>query len=601
MSTYLDNLAEGARRRTLVLAARELYAEGKTWGCIADSLSVDQTTIFNWCKKVKGIALPTAEDLAPTTPTGRKRKYQAADSDKHALSGQYIVTNRQELAGSTEEAARMALRKGLLSPLFAGQVRDRMAAGLPLLPESIRKEILVPHVTIKQYRNPTDADLDYNCAPGSMMWIKEPITGQKRFVRTGDVLEMDDGTKNFGACVPWEVGGCPCSDKFGVKVARWQWLPAIDVASHYCLGYGHTARLKSSYRGADVTATLLGIFRQHGIWKQARFERGVFESDLVKTTLETVGVKLHTVWSPHQKAFVEGFFGVMWTKLSDLPGQVGRFQGEMEEQNNLIARCQRGTENPQNHFPLLSTTLMALDRSVAERNATRVKSRNYGSWIPEERFKEQLAERPLTPLDPASEWMFSPFIRTWTVQGARVGGSVNIAPGWSIRFDFGEAWLADFDGCKVKIFFDPSAPNCTATIVLAQNVRDCRAGKLLGVARQINEVARYARKVLGWGDDADMGLAHRRDTATRMRREVRTILPGGKSGAAISEIRDGKGTLAKVETSSPITIISSTPAPAPAQPQRAVEPQAPARNVSAPAPLPWSRRKLLAEDEATAT
>jgi hypothetical protein len=186
--------------------------------------------------------------------------------------------------------------------------------------------------------------------------------------------------------------------------------------------------------------------------------------------------------------------------------------------------------------------------AIAEKNQTPIHSKNYGTWIPAERWQaHRAAHSRFMPFDHSSEFLFAPCVREWIVQGARVGGAVRMIEGagpagWSVQFDFGAEFLLPFDGCKVKAYFDPcAAVECAATIVLAENVRNHRIGEVLGVAPQINEVARYARRALGYFEDPDRGLEHRIKTAAALRREVRSILPNGKTQAASSEARDGLG------------------------------------------------------------
>ncbi len=98
----------------------------------------------------------------------------------------------------------------------------------------------------------------------------------------------------------------------------------------------------------------------------------------------------------------------------------------------------------------------------------------------------------------AASWLFAPCMREWTVQGNTVGGSIQIMEGASVRFDYAADWLVEYAGAKVRVHFDPAAPKAEATIVLAQNVRDCRSGTVLGTAVQINKTAQYARRQRTW-------------------------------------------------------------------------------------------------------
>jgi diguanylate cyclase (GGDEF)-like protein len=63
---------------------------------------------------------------------------------------------------------------------------------------------------------------------------------------------------NFCVVVPWPWGGDKCSDKFGVRVGRFQFLPAIEDASDKCVGLSYVIRARDSYRAEDVVARLGG-------------------------------------------------------------------------------------------------------------------------------------------------------------------------------------------------------------------------------------------------------------------------------------------------------------------------------------------------------
>lgn len=539
---------EAERRHRLVQIFRALQEEGLSGKQASERIraTVDPATshpsLHRWDKaeRERGFAgLFDNRELA-----GRPRRLELHESEIRALRAARLITNRTETDGSSPEAVRLAIRRGQLRPEVADQLLERERTGR-MVPVSLHKDIVAPAAVVKQHRNPTDAGLDYLNAPGTLMWIADERTGEERFVRVGDVIEADDATVNFHVCVPWTMGGDPCSEAWGVRVARFQWLVAIDRASRFVPGWSYTMRPRSSYRAEDVVALFHGVFLQHGIWQRACLERGVWEARQVSAMLEQLKIERMTAWSPHQKPFIEGLFNLMWSKLSDLPGQVGRFRGEEEEANGIAESCRRGATDPTEHFPMLSTVLEAFRRATAERNVQPVKSQQYGTWVPQERWLAQQAEARgkgrLRPLPAEAAWLFAPCMREWTVAGNTVGGSVQVMEGLSVRFDFAAEWMVEFAGAKVRVHFDPSAPRSEATVVLAQNVRDHRKGEVLGTAVQVNKVARYARRVLGWGEDADLGLPQRQQAACAMRREVRTIKAGGKVGASVTEARDGLG------------------------------------------------------------
>lgn len=499
---------------------------------------------------------------------GRPRKYHLSVAETDQLRAVYLQTNRTETSGSVPEAIRTAARTGILRPDLAEEFLERARTGR-IVPESIAREITVSSAAVKQFRNPTDAGLDYLNAPGSLMWLTTP-SGKRAFVRAGDVIEADDATVNFPVCVPWEIGGDPCAERWGVRVARFQWLVTIDRGSRFVPGWSYTMRPRSSYRAEDIVALFHGVFRQHGIWKRACLERGAWEANLVEAMLAQLGVERLTAWSPHQKPFIEGLFNLMWTKLSDVGGQVGRYQGEEEATAKILTSCQRGATDPRRHFPMLGQAIEAFRRATAERNTQPVVSKHWGTWVPEERWLAQQADSRaagrLRVLPAESAWMFLPEAREWTVKGNLVGGSVQIMEGLSIRFDFSAPWLVEFDGYKVRCHFDPSAPKAEATIVLVQSARTRRPGEVLGVAYQVNETARYARQAMGWGMEEDIGRDQRKQAASALRREVRTIVAGGQTALSITDIRDGLGQQATIVrgTTAATAPVPSTDAASPA-------------------------------------
>lgn len=520
----------------------------------------------------------------------------------------YLLSNRSWDRGSMAEAIRRTISLPHLprgwkesdktrflkkldldaAPVCPDELREallaREQAGQPFVPQSIARQITLNRATVRQFRNPREASLDFLNSPGGMRLFRDAITGEMRLARAGEIIEADDATINFPVCVPWNRDGSddPCVSKFGVKVARFQWLVSIDVGTSFITGFSYTARPRSSYRAEDIVSLMRVITRAHGAPRYWRFERGTWESKLVKEVIRLMGCRLETVYSPHQKPFIEGLFNVLWTKLSvNFPGaHVGRFRGEEKSASDLLTACQRGDKDPRRYFPMLNVALEVFREVIAEKNLTPVNSENHGRWIPEQRWQAE-AQGPnaaLRRLDGASEWMFSPFVRQWRVNGMLVGGRVPLFEGLSVPFDFSAPWLTRFNGAHVKCHFDPADAKCSAMIVLAERFDGHHAGEVLGPARQISQAAEYARLVMGWGDSPETeGLKARQQAAAALRREVRAVMPRGERGEAVSEERDGIATVTRIET-------GGTPATPPSEPQ-------PEKDVE-----PASREQLEARD-----
>jgi hypothetical protein len=518
----------------------------------------------------------------------------------------YLLTNRTRYGGSVPEAVRRVISlpnvpigwtKGMVArlktalgkeesgkaesekqelPTCPAELRDailrREREGKAIVPERISKAITrkVTRQVIETHRRPHEAGLKYLTAPGTSMMVRwgkaESGKAGKRetdyvFAKAGSILESDDGSINFPVCIPWAMGGNRCADRFGVIVGRFQWLRTIDVGTRYRPGWVFVARMRGSFRGADALTLLHGITLQHGIWEEYRFEQGVFKSDLVKNAIRLLGARLHTVYSPHSKPFIEGGFNQDWTKLSVHFPQcdLGRFRGDTEETNRVLQGCRAGQQDPRRIFPMMSDALKAFEAITAEENRTLVKSRNWGSWVPEERWSEQQSGNlesgkaaNLRKLEGGHAFMFAPYAMTWTVRGMIVGGRVPIFEDMSVPFDFSAPWLTDWDGARVRVHFDPSSPKCTGVGVLAEDWQGHKAGLVLGPTgqplEQVNETAGYVRLVMGWGnDDRSAGIRAKQQAAGAMRRELRTVMPGGHAGYAKSEEHDGLATVSTVE------------------------------------------------------
>jgi len=134
----------------------------------------------------------------------------------------------------------------------------------------------------------------------------------------------------------------------------------------------------------------------------------------------------------------------------------------------------------------------------------------------------------------------------WTVKGMLVGGRVPLFDDMSVPFDFSAPWLPEYSGARMRLHFDPTAPKCQATPVLLQDWQGHRAGEVLPSLTQVNETTGYIRMTLGWGNDAGAaGLKAKQQAHIAMRREVRTVMPGGGSGYTKSEVKalDASGIL----------------------------------------------------------
>lgn len=602
-----EDLIEGARRSAVVLRARRLFGEHVPLRVAAKKLGEAPATLWKWCEQVRDLpdAAVSAETCAPGHyRSGRRPAQILSDEGVEAVRKFKLLSNLNWKAGSTPIAIQEAVRRGELSAADAALIAGRTAAGLPPLPRSQSRKLFINETTTRALRSPRNAWLDYCSADGSLMLTVDETTGEERYVQPGEWLTLDDGSINLVCVVGgMERPGDKCWENFGVVIGRFQFLLCVDHRSYFIPGFGFTARPRDSYRAEDLTATLQTVFTEHGVPKAMILEHGVSAANLVTRTLNAVGCQIQRASSPHQKV-VELVFNHLWTRLSYLPGQVGRFRGEEEETAKVVQAVRSGARDPRPLFPALPDVLAAIRQVIADWNAHRVQSDRYGSWVPQE-FWNTHSSTQLRRIRTEDAWMFSPVITDpLSVRGARVQTSVPIMPGFSTQFSFGADWLAEFHGAKVHLHFNPFAAECDAMVVLAQPWGDRRMGEPLGKAVQFDRLARRTRRVMGYGLDPDIGQTEAAAHSRALRRSVQAVTGDGKVGAAVVETRNAAGeTVQRSEISTKredATVEPSgdtgqleerrsrtTPTPAVEKSTRREEPE-----------MSLSRRRMMEEEEA---
>ncbi|HRV31618.1 MAG TPA: hypothetical protein P5169_07885, partial [Kiritimatiellia bacterium] len=535
-----EHLSAGLERVPAVVRARALRREGRSLRDIGEELGVPFSTLAKWLKRVEHIADDAAiraEDLADRTwRNGRAAGLQLTEAEVAEVRGVLMETNRDRLHGSLPEALRRAQS---LRPEVREFIESRLEAGRDPLTVSMRRQVRVAEPVIRAGRAPREAWLEYVQSPGSLQMVREE-DGSTRLLRPGEQWTIDDGTLNFVCCVPIERPGDRCWERHGVVVGRWQFLLIADTRTYFVPGFCHTARPRSSYRAEDLLATFQMAFREHGVPPRIVLEKGISKSTLLVGALERLGVRVTHASSPHQKV-AETIFNNCWTRLSGMPGQVGRFMGEEEAMNRLVQACRSGAHDPRQHFPMLSDVLRALHEAVRDWNGHLVRSHQYGQWRPAEFWARQ-APAVLRPLNPADAWMFAPVVsRPLLVRGQDIRTTFNVMPGFSLQFNFSAPWLHEYYGARVCLHYNPHEPECDAVVTLAEDFNGERAGTVLGDVAQINWHARHNRRLLGIDEMEDRGRVEARKNAQALRRSVVSIRADGRVGAEVHEARNGVG------------------------------------------------------------
>jgi hypothetical protein len=415
-------------------------------------------------------------------------------------------------------------------------------------------------------------------------------------IQPGTIFEADDGTLNFYATIPWPFGGDKCSDKFGVKLARWQLLAVADVASEQCVAVDIVCRSLGQYRGED-SAALLGRTMMEvcepELW---RLERGSWESQMVRGAMELCHVPVTNAWHSKQKNVIERFFDRLWTPASLIPGHVGRDADadKFKQIYDIVIACQDGRRDPRDYFLTLTEAAPKVYKAIEFVNSEPIESGSgWGTWVPQERYQTHMDANPRQRLDAQFKTFFAREQREWKIRQCCVGGSVN---GPLIKFPtyFQCAELWEFDGCRARCFFDPYAETVTGTIVLLDTWRDYKPGHV--IARDVPALELPPQAILAseWDDEGSRrSLAIRKQLAKAVRTEMWNWLGTSRrevrSGAAvlIHDLDSVRSPKSEVRNSTDALLQSNGRDLATGLPRRITNPT--------PMEQPYSLRKLLKE------
>lgn len=537
----LSDAKEHARRLRVVRQWLDLRGQGVAQHSAAKVLGVSGPTLCRWTQTYERDG---ADALAPGwARCGDRPDYTPTDYEIARVREVYVKLSESRVRGrgrgSSKVTAFRLVASGddpCITAAFRQTVLRRTARTLP---PSWERLLDTPSSVLAHVRDRSSTFSAYISTPRGLHYVD--ALGQEKPLRAGTILESDDGTVNFPVVVPWPYGGDACSDKFGVRVGRFQFLPVVDVRTRFCPLWHFVIRSKSSYRGEDIVALFGECFAGIGMPEALRLERGSWESNIVRDALGLAGVPSVPAWESKQKNAVENFFDRVWTPLSLAPGDVGRFRGDNAENTALLAQCEAGRRDPRQHFLSVEQATEAMGRAVAFVNGEPLETRAWGRWVPQALWEKQTAEKPLPRLPENLRIFFSRERREWTVRKGAVGGKVE-TPNLSFPVWFQHESLWEFEGCKVRCYFDPFTPQVRGMIVLVDAWRSYQPGHVIAEAVEALELPPQAILADGWKDDeAARSLAVRK----AMAKAVRTESWNWKGGRR-SEARDGFGQVATI-------------------------------------------------------
>ena len=465
-------------------------------------VGVDQATFGRWRKRFEAEGY---NGLLPETDAcGRKSMLQVLKEQVGEDTLKLTLDKVQGLNLDTESntaAWRSFAQSDQCPEEVARIILDPNKCSKHAIPPSLRAATKLTEPVRDAHRGRRQLDLNG-------IWIPRKID-----ILPGDIFTADDTTPIWGWWVPWtESKEYP----HGVKLLQGQFLPVMDVASQCIITFVLIAREKSSYRAADVWALFGHTFETVGLPRLGwQLERGSWEANIIRgeevlvedgdlsysrrvgglRQLPTNITEWHnekfraegaldpsTAWPktlqtwtsylPKSKS-IEGAFNRMQTLEGTLWGALGRDQMRrpFEKTKKLFQACQRGTEDPRNHFLSHIEISKRLTDMLSYVNSEPMEGEVFFG-VPRLKFDQALRDYPLYRLPDEQRWLYK---RNWKVLPitsgwARVRLTHEISGQRYSLFYCNPAVFGQIEGAEVVVYYDRENFEAPAQIIAAKPV-----------------------------------------------------------------------------------------------------------------------------------
>lgn len=391
-------------------------------------------------------------------PTGRPPVAQLTSSDLDEIKSLYVAgTNHSEKEGSMLLAWVRFCEDH--PTRFGHLVKDHMPA--TTIPTAVVEACRQSRALIAAARGGAARQRHEGAYVPGTMRRHHAVT---RRLMSGERASVDDATRNTACWIPWPWGGCPCSDKYGVRLGRWQTLLVHDDASSFIPFISSVFRWHQSYRGTDAASVIYRAENQVVQFDHWAIEGGVWQG---KRTLEVLGGRFISAKGRPNQKLVENAIGRLWGVMAGQIGDVGRHRGEMKRASDLYVKCRNGSEDPRKHFLSLTQGQEQLYQSVEYLNEKRIVSRTYGTWVPKARWEADLEEFPRQARHAADDFLILPVKESRKVRYGMFKLTLEGPQGMPMVWTFADDWLWQYEGRQVTAYFDPMAAwPVTATITL---------------------------------------------------------------------------------------------------------------------------------------
>jgi len=457
--------------------------------------------------------------------TGRPRAVELTREQARRLCELYLRTNRTRREGSMEVAWVLLAEETGLWPWTVAH--HRLVGALPTAAVEVMRR--AKGLVTTHRRGAKELRINGPHQQGGM----RSYWGDDRRLRAGESFSVDDLTRNVGVIIPWPHGGCPCSEKFGVRLGRWQTLAVADDATGAVVAVSSVFRWASSYQGVDAASLIFQTERNVGMAGfsagDSRWvvEGGVWQS---KHALAALGGRFYSAKGRPGQKLIERWFGAMQTYDAVWNRDLGRQRGENLEANKLWLECRAGKRDPRGIFPGFEEGQESLQRLIRYMNEREVRSDGlYGRWVPQERWERDVAEHGLVRRSAEDAWVMMPERRSLMVsRRAQLSCSAVLADGVNRKLVWNGAFLYGHTGRTLDLYFDPMGEYPITGVVVEPRTR-----------RVLGEVVCQASFGQSRDEDRERLAAIRRTMLTDLR-----VMMGTNAGMRRTEARGLGGSLA---------------------------------------------------------
>lgn len=539
--------------RTVEMAVR---SRGLTISAACRETGLPRVNFDRWQARVKSGGIEALQDNYANCG----RRPLATLDEQELLAARQLYTQ----TGSATLALRMLANTAGCREEVADVILKQRRSKHTLTP-TLRGQVVVPDAVLDWHKSPKKVRRESFITPRNLSFLDR--SGGEQRLLPGMLAERDDMSNNFIFWIDWPWGGDPCSDKFGVRIARGQNLLHLDAGSLRFLSFLMLVRLRDSYRADDIWQWVGQTYRDIGIPEIGeRWERGIWQANQLHGTpiesghtgqeqrlggIQALGRKIQTSQSPTTK-IIENRFRFFQRVCNTIPGQIGAKRGEMEAVTKLWTACRAGHRDPRDYFLSYEDTCKQIEAKLQYVNSEQVEGSIY-QGIPNEIWHREGGDQRMTRLSAEQSYLFARDRHVVTISKGHALVRKTAPDGVRMGWWFHNEELWRMEGRRIALFMDDFAPASGATLVIADGRE---AGKVIGQADLVEGCPQFAL-----GNDTATGAAAQAGVDALDRRKAFTDAVRGeyralglrKTIARGTYASDGRGRVARAEqTSNPL-------------------------------------------------